>query len=113
MAIGACNYAGGGNTILGVHSDGTVVAVGEKAAVCNVGDWTDVVAVGAGYDYSVGLRSDGTLVTAGSLLGDGWEKMTGISDISVGDFHLLGLRDDGTVLCAGYNSHGQCDIRNW
>ena len=113
VAIGACNYAGGGNTILGVHSDGTVVAVGEKAAVCNVGDWTDVVAVGAGYDYSVGLRSDGTLVTAGSLLGDGWEKMTGISDISVGDFHLLGLRDDGTVLCAGYNGEGQCDIRNW
>ena len=99
-------------TILGVHSDGTVVAVGDDDASCDVGDWTDVVAVGAGYTYSVGLRSDGTLVTAGSLPGKGWEKMTGISDISAGGFHLLGLRD-GTVLAAGYNNDGQCDIQDW
>ena len=113
VAIGT-NISPGKPTILGVHSDGTVVAVGNNEyGQCDVGSWSDVVAVGAGYDYSVGLRSDGTLVIAGDPSGTGWKKMTGISDISAGLFHLLGLRDDGTVLCAGSNSYGQCDIQNW
>lgn len=31
-----------------------------------VKNWTDIVAVSVGYDYTVGLRSDGTVVAAGN-----------------------------------------------
>ena len=52
---------------VGLKSDGTVVAVGNKEYDrCDVSDWTDIVAVSAGYAYTVGLKSDGTVVAVGS-----------------------------------------------
>ncbi len=32
---------------------------------CNVEDWTDIVAISAGSDHTVGLKSDGTVVAVG------------------------------------------------
>lgn len=32
---------------------------------CNVSGWTDIVAISAGTDYTVGLKADGTVVFAG------------------------------------------------
>ena len=55
-----------GDLTLGLRSDGTVVAVGNnRSGQCEVGDWTDIVAVSAGPLHAVGLRSDGTVVSAG------------------------------------------------
>jgi len=51
---------------VGLRSDGTVIAVGWNGyGQCNVGDWTDIVQVDAGYCHTVGLKSDGTVVAAG------------------------------------------------
>ena len=59
---------GGGEAILAVKADGTVVAAGlnDGARPLDVYKWNDVVAVAASESHSVGLRSDGTLVTAGN-----------------------------------------------
>jgi hypothetical protein len=58
--------AGNGH-VLGVRSDGTVVATGDNASKQGaVDDWTDIVAVSAGQCHSVGLKSDGTVVSCGS-----------------------------------------------
>ena len=43
-----------------------MVAAGENSkGQCDVGAWRDIVAVCAGYSYTVGLKSDGTVVAAG------------------------------------------------
>ncbi|MDW7658527.1 MAG: chromosome condensation regulator [Bacillota bacterium] len=52
---------------VGLKSDGTVVAVGNNDyGQCNVGDWTHIVAISAGYDQTVGLKKDGTVVAVGN-----------------------------------------------
>ena len=33
---------------------------------CNVSDWSDIVAVAAGCTHTIGLKSDGTVVSVGS-----------------------------------------------
>ena len=54
------------NHVVGLRSDGTVVAVGrDKEGQCSVSGWTDIVAVAAGGYHTVGLRSDGTVVATG------------------------------------------------
>ena len=46
-----------------LKKDGTVVAVGwNEDGQCNVSDWKDIVAISAGYDHTVGLKKDGTVV---------------------------------------------------
>ena len=50
----------------GGQSDGTVVATGLRDnGQCDVSGWTDVVAVGVGGRYTVGLRADGAVVATG------------------------------------------------
>ena len=58
--------AAGSAHMVGLKSDGTVVAVGENAwGQCELGGWTDIVQVTGGTYHTVGLKSDGTVVAAG------------------------------------------------
>ena len=91
--------------VVGLKSDGTVVAVGiNKAGQCDVGTWNDIVAVAAGIDITVGLKSDGTVVTAGK----GYLKYTDydtsdwedVVAISAGQY-IVGMKADGTVYASG------------
>lgn len=102
---------------VGLHSDGTVVAIGwnEDVGQCDVDDWTDIVAVSAGANHTVGLHSDGTVVAVGKNEGsqcdvDGW---TDIVAVSAGSDHTVGLRSNGTVVAVGSNAAGQCDVSGW
>ena len=45
-------------------------------------DWTDIVAVSAGGQHTVGLKSDGTVVTVGRIDG-GQSNVGGWTDIKV------------------------------
>ncbi len=52
-------------TIVGLKSDGTVVAVCTVATdngQCNVDDWTDIVAIDTDGEVTVGLKADGSVV---------------------------------------------------
>ena len=71
--------------------------------------------ISAGTFYTVGLRSNGTVVAVGRN-DDGECKVGGWSDIvdvSAGGRHTIGLRRDGTVVAVGYNEYGQCDVSGW
>lgn len=71
--------------------------------------------VSAGYSHTVALKSDGTVVAAGSDSSgqsdvDGWSDIVAVS---AGRAHTVGLKSDGTVVTAGKDSAGRCDVRNW
>ena len=115
MAVGA----GSGEHILGLRSDGTVVAAGDDQPKCRVDSWTDIVAVSAGANYSLGLKADGTVVGAGYTSGlyyygeldvGSW---TDIVAVDAGFNHTVGLKSDGTVVAVGSNNYGQCDVSGW
>jgi alpha-tubulin suppressor-like RCC1 family protein len=47
---------------IGLKSEGTVAAVGwNKHDQCDVNDWSNIVAVAAGWCNTIGLKSDGTV----------------------------------------------------
>lgn len=51
-------------TIVGIRSDGTVVAAGDNSlGQCEVDDWTNIVAICATSEFTVGLTGSGTLIT--------------------------------------------------
>ena len=111
--------AGYGHT-LALLEDGTVLATGlNEYGECAVYSWTDIAAIYAGTEISVGLRSDGTVVATGkgteNWVLSGW---TDIVNVSAGDFYIVGLKADGTVLavCADdrdYDHQGQLNVGAW
>lgn len=108
--------AHGNSHIVGLKSDGTVVAVGENSdGQCNISDWANIVAIAAGFDHTVGLRDDGTVVAAGgkSFGQCDVSDWTNIVMIATGGGHTVGLKSDGTVVAAGWNEFGQCDVSDW
>ena len=69
----------------------------------------------AGDRHTVGLKTDGTLVTVGwNAFGqcnvDGW---TNIIQIAAGGWHTVGLESNGTVVTVGWNASRQCNVGNW
>ena len=82
---------------------------------------TGVVAIAAGMDHSLALKSDGTVWGWGrnsfGQLGNGTtatysapvrvSSLERVTAISAGQFHSLALRDDGTVWGWGHNNHWQ------
>ena len=70
------------------------------------------VAISTGYGYTLGLKSDGTVVAVGyNKYGQcdvsGWHDIVAIS---AGSHHTVGLKSDGTVVAVGVNEYGQCNV---
>ena len=77
--------------------------------------FADCTTIASGWNHTVGLKKDGTVVAAG---GDDYgqcdvEEWKDIIAISVGYFHTVGLKKDGTVVAVGSNNYGQCDVEDW
>jgi len=102
--------------IVGLTTDGTVMAVGDNSSKQgDVGSWTNIVQIAAGGDDTVGLKADGTVIAVGAY-GSGQCNVTNWTDVmevAVGDFHTVGVKADGTVVATGSNAFGQCDVSNW
>jgi alpha-tubulin suppressor-like RCC1 family protein len=128
--------AAGNDRIVGLKSDGTLVAVGLSSFICGVGsggsvellsgghssplyvsDWTDIIQVAAGHARTVCLKADGTVVTVGFEANEHWysgfESWTDILQVAEGDHHIVGLKADSTVVAVGINDYGQCDVGGW
>lgn len=106
----------GRHHIVGVKSDGTVLAVGSNDyGQCNVEDWTDIIAVAACSDRTIGLKADGTVVAAGrNEYGEcDVEDWTDIVAIAAGFAHTAGLKRDGTVVAVGRNEDECCMLSGW
>ncbi|MFH1226379.1 MAG: DUF2341 domain-containing protein [Planctomycetota bacterium] len=85
------------------------------------GNLTNVVAIAAGYQHSLALKSDGTVCAWGynnyGQLGDNSTTqrlapvtvtgLTNVIAIAAGQNHSLALKSDGTVWAWGYNNNGQ------
>ena len=85
-----------------VRKDGTVLAAPEEVSRA-VGNWTGMKKIAIGDRWVLGLKQDGTVLTAG-LAGaappdlSGW---TDIVDIGTGYEYCVGVRADGSVVFAG------------
>jgi len=96
-----------------------VVGLGLVTAVPVLADlspgWTGIIQVAAGWQHTVGVKDNGTVVAVG--LNDegqcdvgGW---TGIIQVAAGWHHTVGLKSDGTVVAVGLNDEWQCNVGNW
>jgi alpha-tubulin suppressor-like RCC1 family protein len=109
-----------------VLSASVLSACGSSTADGSSGDGSSdatVTAVAAGGQHTAALKSDGTVWAWGrndyGQLGDGDDTLTnkyspvqvsgltGVSAISLGEYHSLALKTDGTVWAWGQNWYGQ------
>jgi hypothetical protein len=73
----------------------------------------DFVAVSAGYEHSLGLKSDGTVAAWGYNDFGQCDVPAPNADFEViegGMHHSLGLKSDGSIVAWGWNTQGQCDV---
>ena len=109
----------GANHIVGLRSDGTVVATGSNGdCQCDIAGWKNIVEIDAGRYTTAGLKSNGRVVFTGFLglyeyARDYIESWRDISAISLGGYHLVGLRKDGTVDATGKFELCQCNVSKW
>ena len=67
------------------------------------------VSIACGYDFTIGLKADGTVVSTDKFsMGRCIENWTNIVSIACGEKHTVGLKADGTVVAAGDNEFDQC-----
>jgi len=71
--------------------------------------------VDAGGCHTVGLKSDGTVVTVGDNKHGQCDvgNWTDITQVAAGEGHTIGIKSDGTVVAVGWNNYGQCDVGGW
>ena len=65
--------------------------------------------------YTIGLKSDGSVVATGRC-GYGQcdvNSWSGIIQVAAGGSHTIGLKSDGSVTATGLNDHGQCNVSAW
>jgi alpha-tubulin suppressor-like RCC1 family protein len=128
--------AAGGTHSLALKADGTLLAWGDdgdgqlgdntefsrKSSPINVADATDIIAIAAGAEFSLALKSNGTMLSWGDnlsgQLGDGTDELrqskpvpvtnaTDVIAIAAGSLHSLALKADGTLLSWGSDTFGQ------
>jgi len=114
--IAAISANNGFDYIFGLKNDGTVVVAGISLQEerCDVGGWTDIVAISAGAEHTVGLKSDGTVMTAGRGYQGEFDanSWTDIVAISAGAYHTVGLKSDGTVVATNFGDN-RSDVSDW
>ena len=113
----------------GVKENGTVVKTRYKypllfddryndVAAKAVAEWRDIIAVADNNFYSLGLKSDGTVVTTWREAQPLVSEWRDIVAIAMAENHLVGLRSNGTVVAADVykdpdDSHGECEVSGW
>ena len=97
------------------RADNTPEPANTPGPTGNVGTARANSAISAGYYQTVGLKTDGAIVTNGYNLysASRFANWTDIVELSVGYSHMVGLKADGTVVAVGDNANGQCNVGNW
>ena len=107
------DWTGNVGTIANVNAASTTITMNDDYSITANFEYTPMAA--AGWDHTVGLKSDGTVVAAGrndhgQCNVGGW---TNIIQVAAGYSHTVGLKADGTVVAVGDNTYGQCDVGGW
>ena len=100
-----------------IQPDNSVFSIGNSThGKNNTEQWRNVIAVAASKYHTVGLKSDGTVVAAGSDKESkgacqitSWKNITAIA---AGLYNTFGLSRDGTVIIAGSDSYEE-KVRKW
>lgn len=115
VAVSAGTY-----NAVGLRANGTVVVLGEpnrEKYWREIEQWQNIITISTGpYGDTLGLKADGTLLSAGGYIANGdWDvsQWHNIVDFSVGYHQVLGVRSDGTVVADGYNHNGCISVKNW
>lgn len=90
--------------------DGSVIAAGDNnEGQCNISEWSNIIAIDAVGDRTIGLRADGTVITTGSSYYDCGEvsNWRSISAISAGDYNTAGLQKNGTIIINNRQQSGR------
>ena len=102
------------NHVVGVHSDGTVSAVGanDHGQRDGLEKKRDIVQAAVGYGFTAGLKSNGKVWVNGCDEHNEHAAMqwTDIVSIGTGTEHILGIKEDGTLVAKGSNDNGQCNV---
>ena len=100
-----------------IHTDGSITIhyVYELPFEFDSEGWDDLVLMGASSTHAVGLKRDGTWISAGEYRNgecdvEGW---TDIVQLQVGYHYTVGLKADGTVVATGDNWNGRCNVSQW
>lgn len=128
-AGGGSNESGKRGHTVALKRDGTAVAVGDNShGQCNVQgeNWTNLVAISAGDDHTVGLKADGTVVTtqepkshadAGMEIRN-WKNVVEVSAGYGFTIAVTEVQNDAgdvqrTVIGDGNDHDGQRDTASW
>ena len=100
------------DAIAAVLTNGTVVSVGLGY---NTSSWRNIIDVTIASGYIVGLKADGTVVTAGNSTTKVGNFSTWRNVVAFDSTHgaVIGLRSDGTVLYAGEHREDADRIATW
>lgn len=104
----------GGTIPMLIHSDGSIVPLYTEFEFDNE-EWHDLVLMGASETHAVGLKQDGTWISAGEYRNGECdvEEWTDIVQLQVGKNFTVGLKSDGTVVATGENRDGRCNVSKW
>ena len=71
--------------------------------------------ISVGYNHTVALKADGTVMTVGSNEHGqrNVRRWSDIVSISAGSAYTVGLEADSTVVAVGDNRYGQCSVDDW
>ena len=113
--------ASGASHSVGILTDSSVVSTiyaGETKyydGQCDITDWTNIVAITAGEEHTIGLKPNGTVIAVGDNddLQCDISTWSGIVSVSANGFHTVGLKGDGTVIATGRTDDGQCQVSDW
>ena len=104
-----------GDHILGLTRDGSVYAWGRNTeGQCNTGDWENIIDICTTYNFSAGVRKDGTVVLCGdNTLAQKVSSWKNVEHIYAKASTLVGIQYDGKVLIASINEKDQFDVSDW
>ena len=107
--------ASGQGHVVFIKEDGTVISRGDNSfGQRNVSEWSRVAAVAAGYNFTAGLRENGTVLVEGEYNGkETAERWENIAAIAGGGNHLFGLTMDGKILSAADVSGDDLSWQEW
>lgn len=77
-------------------------------------EWEDIISVSAKGIYTIGLKSDGTVVTSSKISNFDDSDWTDIIAVSAGERFIIGLKSDGSLVSAGHDmGDGQRKVDDW
>jgi uncharacterized repeat protein (TIGR02543 family) len=108
-------WTGDVSTIGDVGVANTTITMNDNYVITANFERIPVPMVEGGAWYTLGLRSDGTVVAVGynSYGQCNVSNWTDIIQVAAGMTHTIGLRSDGSVVAVGSNFNWQCNVGGW